>query len=51
MNTEKTVIHMCYSENSLQRAVWGIDRDPIIGVIKGDTRILDYSSSSNTSDQ
>ena len=35
---------MSYSLNSLKGVIWGIIWRTTIGVIKGDTRSLDYSS-------
>ena len=35
---------MSYSLNSLKGVIWGIILGTTIGVIKGDTRSLDYSS-------
>ena len=35
---------MSYNLNSLEGVIWGIIYGTAIGVIKGDTRSLDYSS-------
>ena len=35
---------MSYSLNSLKGVIWGIIYGTTIGVIRGDTRSLDYSS-------
>ena len=35
---------MSYGLNSLERNIWGIIWGTTIGLIKGDTRSLDYSS-------
>ena len=37
-------LYMSYNLNSLKGVIWGIIYGTTIGIIKGDTRSLDYSS-------
>ena len=38
------MVYMSHSPNSFKGGIWGIVKGITIGVIKRDTRILDYSS-------